>query len=107
MYLLPYSQPKAKDGSNIFKFHIDVFMLADKYDCSSLRNAAVSEFRRSAEAFNTHWQTQDILDNLIEAIAEICGPEAHQAADLSLRDEAFSFCAAHYPRIFVYAEFQK
>jgi hypothetical protein len=54
MYLLPYPQPKAKLRSNVFKFHTDVFMLADKYDCPSLRNAAVAGFRRSADAFHTH-----------------------------------------------------
>jgi hypothetical protein len=76
MYLLPYSQPKAKAGSDVFKFHIDIFMLADKYDCPSLRNAAVAEFHRSADAFHAHWQIQNTLDHLTSAIAELCGPDA-------------------------------
>lgn len=83
MYLLPYSQPNVKDGSNVFKFHINVFMLADKYDCPSLRNAVVAEFRRSANVFHKYWQIQDTLDNLISAIAELCGPDAQQVAYLS------------------------
>jgi D-hexose-6-phosphate mutarotase len=107
MYLLPYPQPNVKDGSNVFKFHINVSMLADKYDCPSLRNAAVAKFHRSANVFHKYWQIQDTLDNLISAIAELCGPDAQQAADLYLRNEALSFCAANHGRIFINVEFQK
>jgi hypothetical protein len=91
----------------MFKFHIDVFMLADKYDCPSLRNAAVAGFRRSTDAFRRLWQRQSILDDPIEAIAELYGPDAQQAAVLSLRNEALSFCAANYTKIFIYERFQE
>jgi hypothetical protein len=105
MYNLPYSQQKVDSESDMFKFHTDVFMLADKYDCPSLRMAAVSNFRRTADEFDTHWQIEEKPATLINAIANICGPDAQQTADRTLRYEALKFCATSYIRIFTYREF--
>jgi hypothetical protein len=107
MYNLPYSQQKVDYESDMFKYHIDVFMLADKYDCPSLRKAAVSKFRRIADEFDSHWQFEEDPAMLINAIATICGPDAQQTADRSLRYETLKFCATNYIRIFTYREFQE
>jgi len=104
MYNLPYSQAKAF-GSDTLKFHIDVFMLADKYDCPSLRSAAVSSFRHTADlsitsGFNTGF------GSLINNIANLCGSNAVQTADPSLRDTALNFCAVNYSKLFTYIDFR-
>ncbi|KAG9667784.1 hypothetical protein KCU99_g739, partial [Aureobasidium melanogenum] len=96
MYNLSYSPSKFKNVSKLLKLHIDVFMLADKYDCPSLRRAAASNFHDAADkALDIGMPTF-----LMKTIPAICGPDACQTADLSLRDTLLSFCATHYARLF-------
>lgn len=104
MYNLPYSQSKVF-GSDMLKFHVDVFMLADKYDCPSLRSAAVSNFRRTADwSISSGFTTA--FGSLIKNIANLCGSDAVQTADPSLRDTALNFCAVSYTKLFTYVEFR-
>lgn len=107
MYNLPYSHlPETKDENFMFEFHIKVFMLADKYDCPSLRSAAVSNFCqclcRCTDNLSNGWSSQDTPDppTVYKAIANICGPPARLTADLSLRHEVSKFCALNYHKMF-------
>jgi hypothetical protein len=109
MYNLPYLQPNIKEEGNLLNFHVDVYMLADKYDCPSLRNVAVINFRRTADRYLSSWGLRVTLDkcSLFKTIAEFCGPDAQQTADLSLRHEALKFCAFNYASFFTHKDFQK
>jgi len=104
MYNLPYSQAKAF-GSDTLKFHLDIFILADKYDCPSLRSAAVSSFRHTADLSITSGFNLG-FGSLITNIANLCGSDAVQTADSSLRDTALNFCAVNYSKLFTYIDFR-
>ncbi|KAG9841761.1 hypothetical protein KCU98_g8725, partial [Aureobasidium melanogenum] len=110
MYNLPYSQSlKSGSGVNAYKFHFDVFMLADKYDCPSLRHAALTNFRLAADnsldKFRPYDRSTSAL-SLIETIPHLCGPEAVQPADSSLRNEVLNFCVVNYTKMFEDALFR-
>lgn len=111
MYNLPYSQSlKSESCDNVYKFHFDVFMLADKYDCPSLRHAAASNFRRAAdESLNKRYQFGGPSNMLllIEMIPQLCGPDARQTADSSLRNEVLNFCVVNYTKMFEIAQFRE
>lgn len=111
MYNLPYSQSLKSDScDNVYKFHFDVFTLADKYDCPSLRHAAASNFRRAADESINKLYSFDGLSNvllLIEIIPHLCGPDARQSADSSLRDEVLNFCVINYTKMFEIAQFRE
>lgn len=110
MYNLPYSRLlETKDENSMFEFHIKVFMLADKYDCPSLRSVAMPNFRRCADNFINGWSSKDSPDapTLYKAIANLCGPPARLTADLSLRHEALKFCAENYNKLFSWPMFRQ
>lgn len=111
MYNLPYSQSlKSESCDNVYKFHFDVFMLADKYDCPSLRHAAASNFRRAADESLNKRYSFDGPSNmllLIEVIPHLCGPDARQTADCSLRNEVLNFCVVNYTKMFEIAHFRE
>lgn len=106
MYNLPYLQPKIKEESNLLKFHVDVFMLADKYDCPCLRSAAITNFRRAADRYVSSRGLRKTLvrSTLFKTIAEFCGPDAQQTTGLSLRHEALKFCAFNYASSFTHKD---
>ncbi|KAG9601351.1 hypothetical protein KCU77_g2900, partial [Aureobasidium melanogenum] len=102
MYNLPYSPSKFRKISELLKLHIDVFMLVDKYDCPSLHRTAASKFHDAAnKALDIGIPTL-----LMKIIPALCGPDARQTADLSLRDTLLSFCATHYAKLFQFDIFR-
>lgn len=80
MYNLPYTDSlQSNDSDELFKLHVETFFLADKYDCPSLRRAAVSNFHDAA----TKALDSGRLILLNNTIATLCGPDARQTADIS------------------------
>ncbi|KAH0370526.1 hypothetical protein KCU65_g2572, partial [Aureobasidium melanogenum] len=104
MYNLPYTDSlKSDDRDELFKLHVETFFLADKYDCPSLRRAAVSNFHDAA----TKALDSGMLPLLNNTIATLCGPDARQTADVSLRTATLDFCATNYNKLFEWALFRK
>ncbi|KAG9559315.1 hypothetical protein KCU71_g8876, partial [Aureobasidium melanogenum] len=84
MYNLPYSQSlESGSGVNAYKFHLDVFKLADN----------------SLDKFHPYDKSTSAL-SLIEIIPYLCGPEAIQPADPSLCDEILNLCVINYTKMF-------
>ncbi|KAG9695742.1 hypothetical protein KCU95_g3289, partial [Aureobasidium melanogenum] len=104
MYNLPYTDSlQSNDSDELFKLHVETFFLADEYDCPSLRRAAVSNFHDAA----TKALDSGMLILLNNTIATLCGPDARQTADISLRTAALNFCATNYNKLFEWALFRK
>ncbi|KAG9695743.1 hypothetical protein KCU95_g3288, partial [Aureobasidium melanogenum] len=66
---------------------IKVYMMADKYDIPAVREAAISELQRflhTDEALPDHFDAE--YEKVPDWIAKVCGPDAPQLADPTLRD---------------------
>lgn len=111
MYNLPYSESlEPTSADNVYKVHFDVFMLADKYDCPSLRQAAVSNFRRTADKSVrklSHYYRSTNMLSFIEIIPHLCGTDARPTADSSLRNKALKFCVVNYTKLFELTSFRE
>ena len=79
IYDLPYSEcgplPQCPDP---LLFHMNVFIVADKYDIPSLREKIVPEF---VLGLQLHWRTE----YFVECVQKLCGPQAAHLADAALQ----------------------
>ena len=88
------------EASKQFDFHVNMFMMGDKYDVEKLRTVAAA-----------WWNTQarvHISDALLPlSIQRICGPSAVQFADHTLEQLAFRFCEKNLKHCLENATFLK
>lgn len=100
MYNMPYNKHPANRPlfANYLKQYIEVFKVADKYDCPSLRHIAQMGFRDEANWFAT---TEAItgIQYLTGYIAQICGPDAPYLADPSLRNHLIEVCIKNFGKL--------
>ncbi|THW89271.1 hypothetical protein D6C90_07966 [Aureobasidium pullulans] len=100
MYNMPYNKHPANRPpfGNDLKHHIEVFKVADKYDCLSLRHIAQMGFR-----YEVSWlvRTEFIagIQYLTGYIAQICGPNAPYLADPSLRNHLIEVCIENFGKL--------
>lgn len=78
------------------KFHLSVFMLGDKYDISSLRDAAATAFDRY---LSDEIKEDGFCDESIYLIQSLLGPNALQLADGSLTLVAREIVLEHVPAL--------
>ncbi|CAC9892177.1 unnamed protein product [Aureobasidium pullulans] len=100
MYNMPYGQHPNNQIRSL-QHCIQVFTIADKYDCPLLRETAVTQFTlKSAKLLYTLDATWGTIPNLIvHCIPRLCGPDAPQLADSSLRNRMLEICMARYGRL--------
>ncbi|THX14496.1 hypothetical protein D6D13_02705 [Aureobasidium pullulans] len=100
MYNMPYGQHPNNQIRSL-QHCIQVFTIADKYDCPLLRETAVTQFTlKSAKLLYTLEATWGTIPNLIvHCIPRLCGPDAPQLADSSLRNRMLEICMARYGRL--------
>lgn len=72
--------------------HLDVFIVADKYDVPSLRHKVVPKF---AGLMEISWNTEDF----VASMQRLCGPDAVQLADNSLQAVAAEFFANNISKV--------
>lgn len=77
MYNLPYNECGILILDHLL-FHMNVFIVADKYDIPSLREKIVPDFVLDLELL---WQTEAF----IECVQKLCGPQAVHLADPALQ----------------------
>jgi len=74
------------------RFYVDVFIVADKYDCPSLRQKVSSHFATAADMMVEFGHYQE----LVTVMSRICGPNAPQIAASELREEVVNLCLGHF-----------
>ena len=80
------------DDFECLSHHMDVYMIADKYDCPSIRKVAVEKIIAAFETL--FWKKE--LDEMIPVIADICGPKAPEFADRALRVAVVEWLSKHF-----------
>ncbi|KAH0017826.1 hypothetical protein KCU78_g7411, partial [Aureobasidium melanogenum] len=70
--------------TDVVGFHLEVFMLGDKYDISSLRVEAAARFIHAVQGEMRPSSALGIQDQTIYAIRRLLGPHAVHCADQSL-----------------------
>lgn len=73
--------------------HIKGFIIADKYDCPSMRIAIIAAVKSELATTDAFWEDPDKCTALI---ARICGPKSLQLADSTLRQVFMDWVGEHY-----------
>ncbi|CAD0115411.1 unnamed protein product, partial [Aureobasidium uvarum] len=98
LYGSNYYQQKILIGINgSAAFHLEVFMLGDKYDISSLREEASERF---TDVLEHETDLVNFHDATIHAIQRLLGPDASQLADQSLVKTTKALVLGNYDCLF-------
>ncbi|THW61736.1 hypothetical protein D6D20_04807 [Aureobasidium pullulans] len=91
MYNFEYTFGKELNGENALDYHIDVYEIADKYDCPSLRQKAVQGFSNCMRTF----LTESEIGETVPIIRRICGSAASHPANSEIRVLMVKFLYFH------------
>ncbi|THY89849.1 hypothetical protein D6C93_06762, partial [Aureobasidium pullulans] len=91
MYNFEYTFGKDLNGENALDYHIDVYEIADKYDCPSLRQKAVQGFSNCMRTFLTDSE----IGETVPIIRRICGSAASHPANSEIRVLMVKFLYYH------------
>ncbi|THV90518.1 hypothetical protein D6D25_09700 [Aureobasidium pullulans] len=91
MYNFEYTFGKDLNGENALDYHIDVYEIADKYDCPSLRQKAVQGFSNCMRTFLTDSEIRET----VPIIRRICGSAASHPANSEIRVLMVKFLYYH------------
>ncbi|KAI5248061.1 hypothetical protein E4T42_05821 [Aureobasidium subglaciale] len=78
---------------------LKVYMMADRYDCPTIRRAVVPLVNEQLEEhISPHVgdSFQDLSGEIVQIIAELCGPDSPQLADPSLRRSVFDWLSYNF-----------
>lgn len=91
------------NNTDLLNHSIRVYMLADKYDVPSCRRAVISAVKAFFEPseLSKEWYThlRSDIPNLPDYVARICGPDAPQLADPSLRTCVFEWLLGNFGHV--------
>ncbi|KAG9527817.1 hypothetical protein KCU93_g4735, partial [Aureobasidium melanogenum] len=93
--------------TDIVGFHLEVFMLGDKYDINSLRIEAAAKFILTVQAEMGPLSVLGIQDQTIYAIRRLLGPHAVHFADQSLTTKIKALVLTHSTKFFRNQPFRK
>lgn len=91
MYNFEYTFGKDLNGENALDYHIDVYEIADKYDCPSLRQKAVQGFSNCMRTFLTDSE----IGETVPIVRRICGSAASHPANSEIRVLMVKFLYYH------------
>lgn len=100
MYNMPYNKHPANQPPFKYfsKHHIEVFKVADKYDCPSIRHAVQMQFRYEVDLL-VRISATDAITLFSHYVARICGPDAPYLADASLRNHLIEVCIENFGKL--------
>jgi hypothetical protein len=93
--------------TDVVGFHLEVFMLGDKYDISSLRVDAAARFIQALQREIRSDYLVSIRDPTIYAIRRLLGPHAVHLADQSLTTSVKDLVFKNSTRFFSHRTFRK
>ncbi|THY62762.1 hypothetical protein D6C98_01424 [Aureobasidium pullulans] len=85
-------------------FHIYVYIIADKYDCLSLRTAIIAAVNSELATTGAFWEDPNWC---IAWISRVCGPESPQLADSTLRQVFMDWVGENYVEFYKGSKFFK
>lgn len=85
-------------------FHIYVYIIADKYDCPSLRTAIIAAVNSELATTGAFWEDPNWC---IAWISRVCGPESPQLADSTLRQVFMDWVGENYVEFYKGSKFFK
>ncbi|THW29038.1 hypothetical protein D6D23_01414 [Aureobasidium pullulans] len=91
MYNFEYTFGKDLNGENALDYHINVYEIADKYDCPSLRQKAVQGFSNCMRTFLIDSE----IGETVPIIRRICGSAASHPANSEIRVLMVKFLYYH------------
>ncbi|KEQ86982.1 hypothetical protein M438DRAFT_388850, partial [Aureobasidium pullulans EXF-150] len=106
MYGLPH-EPVIPSQIALLKRHISMYMLADKYDCPSMRIVILKTIK---ELLESSWEfsiTPKLPEAMAATIATVCGPEAPQLADPGLRAVMLEWTSRNFSACMYYSGFSQ
>lgn len=72
---------------------VDIYLMADKYDIPKLRRSATSKLSLLAHSrLRTSRINATSLDQLVDCIARVCGPDSLQSADTAMKTRVMEIC---------------
>ena len=75
---------------------VNIYLLADKYDIPKLRQRAINELSRVANReIPALSRRKASLNDLVDCIARVCGPDALQSADGAMKARVIKICQEH------------
>ncbi|THX14497.1 hypothetical protein D6D13_02707 [Aureobasidium pullulans] len=84
--------------------HIYAYIIADKYDCPSMRIAIIAAVNSELATTGTFWEDPNWC---IAWISRVCGPESPQLADSTLRQVFMDWVGEHYVEFYKGSKFFK
>ncbi|THX36763.1 hypothetical protein D6D11_09382, partial [Aureobasidium pullulans] len=91
MYHFEYAFDTDLNTDNALDYHIDVYEIADKYDCPSLRGKAIQNFINCMKLL----EDQSVIGKSVPIISRLCGPAASHPANSEIRILVVEFFYYH------------
>jgi hypothetical protein len=85
-------------------YHTNAYIIADKYDCPSMRIAIVAAVKSELATTDAFWEDSDRCTALI---AQVCGPKSPRLADSTLRQVFMDWVGEHYVEFYKGSKFFK